>query len=48
MESKTNDRRVGQYGEGEQDDYGDRIVELCNKEDLAVANTFFLNINSFM
>jgi hypothetical protein len=41
VKSKTNDRRVGQYGEGEQDDFGDRIVELCDKEDLAVVNTFF-------
>jgi hypothetical protein len=37
---KTSDRRVGHYGEGEQNYNGDRIVELCNKENLAVVNTF--------
>lgn len=41
MKSKTSNRRVGRNGEGEQNYNGDRIVELFNKEDLAVVNIFF-------
>lgn len=45
VKNKTSDRRVGHNGEGEQNYNGDRIVVLCNTEDLAVVNIFFLNIN---
>jgi len=41
VKSKTSDRRGGHYGEGEQNYNGDRIVELCIKEDFTVVNNFF-------
>jgi hypothetical protein len=48
VKSETNDKRDGQYEESEQNDNGDRIIELCNKKDFAVLNTFLLNINKFI
>jgi hypothetical protein len=44
---KTNDKRVGLYGESEQNDNGDGIVELRNEEYMTVLN-IFLNINNFI
>jgi hypothetical protein len=41
VKSETNDKRDGQYEESEQNDNGDRIIELCNKKDFAVLNIFY-------
>jgi hypothetical protein len=47
VKSKTNDKRVGWYGESEQNDNGVGIVELRNEEDMTVLINF-LNINKFI
>ena len=45
--TKWNESTVGQYGESEQNDNEERIIELCYEEDLVVLNTS-LNINNFI
>lgn len=36
-------RIVGRYGEEVRNDNGSRLLELCDRYDLKVANTFFLH-----
>lgn len=41
LKCETGNKVVGKFAEGEYNDSGERIVELCNQYQLKIANTFF-------